>query len=123
MPCSALEKCKRCLSPDTYPIDAGLLVQPCWENKLILEPIYEVKSFAPITSRPSIRGTSRTLQLCLQTRLVIRARRVEKELERQTRVCGNSLLCGPVPGAGPKHRAATTSVPGQHPAIHSQVQE
>ena len=41
----------------------------------------------------------------------------EKELGRQTRVCGNSLLCGPSPRSGPKPRAATTSVSGQHPAI------
>lgn len=52
--------------------------------------------------------------------------RSEKELERQTRVFGNSLLRGPLPKSGPKPRAATTSAPGQHPAIaqsHPAVRE
>lgn len=43
--------------------------------------------------------------------------RSEKKLGRQTRVCGNSLLCGPLPRSGPKPRAATASVPAQPPAI------
>lgn len=43
--------------------------------------------------------------------------RSEEELERQTRVCGNSFLHGLLPRPGPKHRVATTAVPGQHLAV------
>ena len=48
----------------------------------------------------------KTLWLCVWTkpeRPKVKARegRPEKELERQTRVCGNSLLCGPVPRSDP----------------------
>lgn len=97
----------------------GSLVQPYWQKKFTLEPVYEVNSFAPqnLSSIPEGSKQNTTALSADQTCSQGQESGGEKELGRQTRVCGNSLLCGPLPRSGPKPRAATTSVAGQHPAV------
>ena len=65
-----------------------------------------MKSFLPQNLSSIHQGVKRTLWLCVWTKPErpkgkAREGRPEKELERQTRVCGNSLLCGPVPRSDP----------------------
>ena len=113
----AWKNAKSCVSPDTCQVIQN------WQLNLTGKvSLYENQfmKWSPLPSEPLVHPSGERAEHCSSVFKPDctqgQESRSEKESERQTRVCGNSLLCGTLPRSGPKYRVATTSVSGQHPA-------